>query len=59
MHTSSKMEGSAPINVSIENKKNTGVGIMKWKKVYTGDILIEKIIKVETNENLTTLKKTK
>ena len=52
-----RWRGAAPIQWSIlEGDKFTGVGIMKMEEgLDTGDVLIEKQIKIETNDNLETL----
>jgi len=54
-----RWRGAAPIQWSIwEGDEFTGVGIMKMEEgLDTGDVLIEKRIKLEKNENLETLTK--
>ena len=54
-----RWRGAAPIQWSIlEGDKFTGVGIMRMEEgLDTGDILIEKQIKIEREENLKTLTK--
>ncbi len=54
-----RWRGAAPIQWSIlEGDKFTGVGIMKMEEgLDTGDILIEKQIKIENKDNLKTLTK--
>ena len=54
-----RWRGAAPIQWSIlEGDKITGVGIMKMEEgLDTGDVLVEKQIKIENNDNLKTLTK--
>ena len=54
-----RWRGAAPIQWSIlEGDAFTGVGIMKMEEgLDTGDVLVEKQIKIENNENLETLTK--
>ena len=52
-----RWRGAAPIQWSIlEGDKCTGVGIMKMEEgLDTGDVLVEKLIKIDKDENLKTL----
>ena len=54
-----RWRGAAPIQWSIlEGDKFTGVGIMKMEEgLDTGDVLVEKQIKIEGKDNLKTLSK--
>ena len=54
-----RWRGAAPIQWSIlEGDTITGVGIMKMEEgLDTGDVLVEKQIKIENNDNLKTLTK--
>ena len=54
-----RWRGAAPIQWSIlEGDKFTGVGIMKMEEgLDTGDVIVEKQIKIDSNDNLKTLSK--
>ena len=54
-----RWRGAAPIQWSIlEGDKFTGVGIMKMEEgLDTGDVLVEKQVKIESKDNLKTLSK--